>query len=56
MKSYATKATTPQRMTRKRLRREVFVFNKKEARLRRKENRLKRKSLLVENENPEQGE
>jgi hypothetical protein len=36
MKSYPTKKTTPQRMTRKRMRREVFVANKKAARLARK--------------------
>lgn len=44
-KSYSTKATTPQRMTRKRARQTVFTFNKKAAKLRRKETRLARKEL-----------
>lgn len=44
-KSYATKAKVPQRMSRKRARQDVFIFNKKMAKLRRKAERLKRKSL-----------
>lgn len=41
-KSYPTKKTTPSRMARKHSRREVFVHNKKAAKLRRKALRLAR--------------
>jgi len=41
-KSYATKAGTPQRMARKKMRRDVFVFNRRAAKLRRKEARMAR--------------
>lgn len=44
-KSYPNKKTAPQRMTRKRMRRDVFVANKKAAKLARKAARLERKSL-----------
>lgn len=44
-KSYATHATTKSRLARKHLRQEVFVFNKKAARLRRKEIRVLRRKL-----------
>jgi hypothetical protein len=50
-KSYPTKATTPQRMARKRTRRDVFVFNRRAAKLRRKEARIARQTLVEENEN-----
>jgi len=35
-KAYPTKKTMPQRMTRKRMRRDIFIFNKKAAKLARK--------------------
>ena len=41
-KSYPTKKTTPQRMSRKRLRRDIFVANKKMAASARKAKRLAR--------------
>jgi hypothetical protein len=44
-KSYGTRKSTPSRMTRKHMRRDVFVSNKKMARVQRKSLRLKRKSL-----------
>jgi hypothetical protein len=44
-KPYPTSATAPQRMTRKRARRDVFVANKKVAKLARKERRLFRREL-----------
>lgn len=47
-KSYGLKASTPQRMTRKRLRATVFMFNKRAAKLRRKEARLSRKARVSE--------
>jgi len=47
-KSYATKKTTPQRMTRKRMRRDVFMNNKKLTKVARKAARLERKSLAQE--------
>jgi hypothetical protein len=42
MKSYPTKQSMPQRMARKRMRRDVFVANKKAAKARRKSARLAR--------------
>ncbi len=42
MRGYPTKKTMPQRMSRKRLRRDVFVANKKATKLRRKAARLSR--------------
>lgn len=36
MQSYLTKKTAPQRMSRKRSRRDIFIKNKKETKLRRK--------------------
>lgn len=50
-KAYGKKASTSQRMTRKRMRVTVFTFNKRAAKLRRKEARLARQAV-VENENP----
>ncbi len=47
-KSYATSITTPQRMGRKRLRRDVFVANKKMKKALKKAARLERKSLAAE--------
>jgi hypothetical protein len=47
-KSYGTKATTPSRMARKRMRRDVFIGNKKMAKALRKAARLERKSLAQE--------
>jgi hypothetical protein len=44
-KSYGTTKSTPNRLARKHLRREVFMANKKMARARRKANRLFRRSL-----------
>lgn len=41
-KSYGTKKSTPQRMTRKRLRATVFIANKKAAKFARKVRRLER--------------
>lgn len=41
-KSYPTKTTTPNRKTRKGMRRDVFVTNKKATKLRRKAARLAR--------------
>jgi len=43
-KSYPIVKDTPQRTARKRMRREVFMANKKASKLRRKAERLKRKS------------
>jgi hypothetical protein len=51
-KSYGKKTTNVSRMARKHMRREVFVFNKKAAKVRRKAMRLERKSLRLQ----EQGE
>lgn len=47
-KSYATKKVTPQRMSRKRMRRDVFMANKKMTKVRRKVARAERKSSVVE--------
>jgi len=47
-KSYPTKKSAPQRMTRKRMRRDVFVSNKKAAKAARKAARLERKSLALQ--------
>jgi len=43
-KPYPTKATTPQRMARKRSRRDIFVANKKMAKMRRKAARMARQA------------
>jgi hypothetical protein len=43
--TYATRATVPKRMTRKRARRDTFVANSKMAKARRKERRLFRREL-----------
>jgi len=43
-KSYPTRKTMPQRMARKRARRDVFMANRKASRLRRKAARLERRS------------
>ena len=43
-KAYPNSSTTPQRMSRKRLRRDVFLANKKASHARRKAKRLERKS------------
>ena len=48
MKSYPNSKTMPQRMARKRMRRDVFIANKKASKLRRKSERLERKSLVSE--------
>jgi hypothetical protein len=45
-KSYPKVTTTPQRMARKRMRRDVFLANKKAAKIRRKVQRLERKSSV----------
>ncbi len=47
-KGYLTKKTAPQRMTRKRMRRDVFVSNSKMGKAARKARRLERKSSEVE--------
>jgi hypothetical protein len=47
-KSYGTRKTMAQRMSRKRLRRDVFLANKKMAKTARKARRLERKALEVE--------
>jgi hypothetical protein len=44
-KTYGTKKSTPQRMTRKRMRVTVFVTNSKMARIRRKERRIARQAI-----------
>lgn len=44
-KSYGSKASTPSRMSRKRMRRDVFLANNKMAKARRKARRLERKLL-----------
>ena len=44
-KSYPTKASMPQRMARKRARRDVFVANKKASKLRRKAARIARQQI-----------
>jgi len=44
-KSYGTRKSTPSRMVRKHLRRDVFVFNRKASKVRRKAKRLERRSL-----------
>ena len=44
-KAYPTVKSTPQRMARKRMRRDVFVANKKMAKIARKAARLERKSV-----------
>lgn len=46
-KSYANKKTAPQRISRKRLRRDVFMYNKKLAKNVRKQ---KRENVAVEEE------
>jgi hypothetical protein len=46
-KAYGTAKSTPVRMARKRARRDVFLFNKKASKLRRKTIRLERKLLGV---------
>jgi hypothetical protein len=48
MKAYGIKSIVPSRMARKRMRREVFVTNKKASKIARKLRRLKQKSLEVE--------
>jgi hypothetical protein len=48
MRAYLTKKNTPQRMARKRARRDVFVANKKAAKVRRKEQRLLRRALQTD--------
>lgn len=48
MKSYGTRATVPQRMARKRMRRDVFVANSKATKLRRKAVRLLKRKLEQE--------
>lgn len=45
-KSYGTVKSTPSRRSRKNLRQEVFMFNKRAARLKRKEARLARKGAV----------
>lgn len=47
-KNYPTVKSAPQRMTRKRMRREVFESNRKMAKLARKAKRLERKSPALE--------
>jgi hypothetical protein len=47
-KAYPNKKSTPSRMTRKRLRRDVFLSNKRLAKAARKARRLERKSLEIE--------
>lgn len=47
-KAYPNQKSTPLRMTRKQMRRNIFVFNKKAAKARRKAIRLERKSLEIE--------
>jgi hypothetical protein len=47
-KSYGNQKSTPSRMARKHMRREVFIFNKKMAKVARKARRLERKSLVQE--------
>lgn len=49
-KSYATKSTTPSRLTRKGARREVFTFNSKISKARRKAARLARRQLAEDAE------
>ena len=51
-KSYPNKGTTPQRMVRKRTRRDVFVANRRMGKLAKEARRLERKST----EEQEQGE
>lgn len=46
MKPYGNKKATPQRMARKRMRRDVFVANRKESKLRREARRLLRQQAL----------
>jgi hypothetical protein len=46
-KSYGTRKSTPSRMARKHVRREVFIFNKKLSKTRRKLARLARKETRV---------
>jgi hypothetical protein len=46
-KSYGTKVTVKQRMARKRMRRDVFLANKRMAKVARKARRLERKSSVV---------
>jgi hypothetical protein len=48
MKSYAKVADTPSRKSRKGMRREVFLANKKATHIRKKAARLERKSLASE--------
>jgi len=47
-KSYGTRLTVKQRMTRKRMRRDVFLANARMAKAARKARRLERKSLEQE--------
>jgi len=47
-KSYLTVKTTPNRKTRKGSRRDIFLANKKMAKVRKKAARLERKSIEVE--------
>ena len=47
MRAYGTHKTHPSRMARKRLRRDVFLANKKAAHIRKKAARLERKSLAL---------
>ena len=47
-KAYGTRTTVKQRMTRKRLRRDVFLANARMVKVARKAKRLERKSLVQE--------
>jgi hypothetical protein len=47
MKAYPNKITMPQRMSRKRMRRDVFVANNKATHARKKTARLERKALAA---------
>lgn len=49
-KSYPTVISTPQRMARKRLRRDIFVANKKAAKARRKAKRSEHKMTAAKEE------
>ena len=49
-KSYPNKTSMPQRMARKRMRRDVFVVNKKATKLRQKAARLLRKELEIQDD------
>lgn len=49
-KSYGNKQSTPSRLARKHMRKEVFLANAKMAKKARKARRLERKALQMENE------